>query len=66
MKRATLITAVLVLTTTTPCPALTYNSQINANQYYAETSAALNCSRRGDSALTTFQCSELSVTICSL
>lgn len=67
MKRATMITVVLVLTTMTLCPALAYNSQINANQYYAEASVALNSSGKAVfSALTTFQFSELSVTSCSL
>jgi len=67
MKRAALITVVLVLTTMTLCPALANNSQIKASQYYAEASVALNSSGKAVfSALTTFQFSELSVTSCSL
>lgn len=62
-----MITVVLVLTTIALCPALAYNSQIDANQYYAEASVAFNTSGKAVfSALTTFQFSELSVTSCSL
>jgi len=62
-----MITVVLVLTTIALCPALAYNSQIDANQYYAEASVAFNSSGKAVfSALTAFQFSELSVTSCSL